>query len=161
MKNITDKVSIIIPIYNGAKYIDRCLESVINQSYKNIEVLLIVGKCTDNSLGKCIEWQSKDDRIIILSRADSSLGDARNYGLKIATGEFISYIDIDDFVESNFIELLVRPLQEDGEIDLSCCGFDRYYSETMIIQGWAPSLDGVRDVDFDMYNALILVVHLE
>lgn len=155
MKNYNPFVSIIIPIYNGEKHIDTCIQSVINQSYKNIEILLMVGKCTDASIEKCIKWQKEDDRIIILSRKDNSLGDARNYGFKIAKGEFIAYIDIDDFVELNFIEELVKPLILNISIDISCCGFDKYFSNKIVQKGWIPTLSGEQDMDFDRYNAII------
>ena len=130
-------VSIIIPVYNAENYIDKCLESVCKQSYGNIEILLMVGLCDDNSLMKCINWQKKDSRIIIVSRKDTSLGDARNYGLNIAKGKYLSYVDADDYIEYSFIEEMVRPLEEDDTLTLTCCGLDKFDGDR-IEEGWIP-----------------------
>lgn len=143
-------VSIIIPVWNVEKYIDRCLESVLAQTYSDIEILLMVGKCTDNSLQKCIEWQKKDDRIIIVSRKDKGLGDARNYAMQIASGEFISYIDSDDFVESTYIEKLVTPLIEDDTVDMTYCGYDKYDGNKYYSK-YIPRLNGKQDMNFEKF----------
>ena len=88
-RNLKPLVSIIVPIYNAEKYIDRCLESICSQSYSNIEILLMLSVCTDQSLSNCARWQKKDKRIIIVSRKDNSLGDARNFAFGISKGKYI------------------------------------------------------------------------
>ena len=97
----------------------------------------MVGLCDDNSLMKCINWQKKDSRIIIVSRKDTSLGDARNYGLNIAKGKYLSYVDADDYIEYSFIEEMVRPLEEDDTLTLTCCGLDKFDGDR-IEEGWIP-----------------------
>lgn len=132
------KVSVIIPVFNTERYIDKCLGSVCSQSYQNIEILLMVGKCEDNSLQKCLEWQRKDDRIIVVSRKDNSLGDARNYALKIAAGKYLAYVDADDYVEIDFIEKMIAPLEQDETAAISCCGFDQVHGN-LVMNGWIPN----------------------
>lgn len=148
-------VSVIIPVYNVDRYIDRCLESVCNQTYRRLEILLMVGLCGDGSLQKCMEWQKRDDRIIIVSRRDKGLGDARNYALKIARGKYLAYVDADDYVERTFIEKLLRPLEEDGSVTLSCCGYDMFRAPGEFEKVWVPDTDGLRDAGFEEYMRVV------
>lgn len=120
-------VSVIVPVFNSEAFIDACLESILNQTYDDFELLLMVGICNDDSLHKCIAWQRRDSRIIIVSRKDSSLGDARNYALPMARGEFIAYVDADDRIDRNFLMEMVVPLEKNDKLDFSCCGF--YWSQ--------------------------------
>ncbi|BCJ92957.1 hypothetical protein acsn021_05260 [Anaerocolumna cellulosilytica] len=151
MNNFMPKVSIIIPVYNAEKYIESCLESVVSQTYPNIEILLMVGQCNDSSLEKCIKWQKKNSKIIIVSRKDNSLGDARNYGLKIAQGDFVAYVDADDYVENNFIYKLLKPFLTDDLLDFVCCGFDKFRENEMLKEGWVPEERGKKEVSFTSY----------
>jgi glycosyltransferase involved in cell wall biosynthesis len=111
-------VSIIIPVYNVEKYIDRCLDSVVNQTYKDIEILIMEAKSTDHSLYKCIEWAKNDDRITIVSRRDGGLGPGRNYGLNIAKGEYVVFVDSDDWISYDFVEKTIEVAQKDEQIDI-------------------------------------------
>ncbi len=144
------KVSVIVPICNCADYIDKCLEALTRQTYRNIEILLMVTFCKDDSLEKCLQWQKKDERIIVVSRKDSSLGDARNYALKIAEGEFVAYLDGDDFYRDDYIEKMVGPLIQNETIDISCCGYDRFETGGFL-KGGIPCISGVVDLDFKKY----------
>lgn len=145
-------VSVIISVYNAGPYIDACLESVCGQTYRNLEILLMVGRCTDGSLEKCVEWQRRDDRIIIASRKDRGLGDARNYGFDLAEGAYVAYVDADDCVEASFIEKLLEPLERDGTVDISCCGFDRIVAPGVFAQGWVPEIQALTEADFEEYR---------
>lgn len=149
------KTTVIIPVCNVEKFIDHCLTSIINQTYKDLEILLMVGVCNDTSLEKCVEWQKKDDRIIIISRKDSSLGDARNYALNIAAGKYIAYLDADDFVEPDYIEKMVRPLEEDESIDITCCGYGEYKTRADEKIGFMPSASGIYSSSFQSYLELL------
>lgn len=144
------KVSVIVPICNCENYLDRCMEALTKQTYRNIEILLMVTFCKDNSLEKCLEWQKKDERIIVVSRKDTSLGDARNYALKIATGEFVAYLDGDDFYQEDYIEKMAEPLIADETIDISCCGYDRFEAGGFL-KGEIPSLSGAVNLDYKKY----------
>ena len=151
MKMNNPEVSIIIPIYNVEEYIDKCINSVLMQTCEDIEVLLMVGKCKDDSLEKCIKWQKKDERIIIVSRKDNSLGDARNYALKIAKGKYVVYVDADDYIDKDFIAKLKEPLDKDETIDISCCGFDKFWCDDTRKYGWLPKIEGKESSSLEGY----------
>lgn len=103
----TRKVSIIIPIYNVEKYLDECIESVIIQTYKNIEIILVNDGSKDRSLEICKKYQLLDKRIVLLNKDNEGVSSARNLGLENATGEFVTFIDPDDYIEKNMIERAV------------------------------------------------------
>lgn len=97
-------VSIIVPVYNVVEYIDRCLESIVNQTFKNIEIILINDGSTDGSEERCIEWAKKDKRIVYISKQNEGLGSTRNLGIRIAKEKYVTFIDSDDWYELNAIE---------------------------------------------------------
>ena len=103
-----DKISIIVPIYNVESYLEQCLNSIINQTYKNLEIILINDGSTDNSGKICDLYAKKDSRITVIHKKNGGLSDARNTGLSIATGEYIAFIDSDDFIELNMYQVLYR-----------------------------------------------------
>lgn len=100
------KVSIIIPIYNTEKYLRRCLDSAINQTLKEIEIICINDGSTDNSLSILKEYANKDNRIVVLDIANGGVANARNLGIKKAHGRYIGFIDSDDWVDSGYFENL-------------------------------------------------------
>lgn len=150
-------ISVIVPVLNNEPYINRCIQSLLSQTYQDFELLLMVGRCKDQSLEKCIEWQKKDERIIVVSRKDTSLGDARNYALPIAKGEYIAYVDADDWVQPDYLEKLKNPLEEDPSLDLSCCGYAEYGSE-VAGREVLPKYDGKLKVDFSNFLKVMPIV---
>ena len=102
------KVSIIIPIYNKEKYLSRCIESVINQTYKKIEIICINDGSTDNSSDIVKEYQNKDKRIILIEQENKGVGIARNKGIEISTGKYILFVDADDALEINTVETYLK-----------------------------------------------------
>ena len=100
------KVSVIIPVYNTEKYLRQCLNSVVNQTLKDIEIICINDGSTDNSLQVLNEYASKDSRIIVINQNNSGLGAARNSGLKVAKGHYIGFVDSDDWIDLNYYETL-------------------------------------------------------
>ena len=100
-------VSVIIPVYNVEKYLDRCVESVVNQTYGNLEIILVDDGSPDGCPGKCDEWAKKDDRIKVIHKQNEGLGMARNTGIENATGEYIWFVDGDDAIDSNSINVLL------------------------------------------------------
>ncbi|HFX3824560.1 TPA: glycosyltransferase family 2 protein [Enterococcus faecium] len=103
-------VSIIIPVYNSEKTISRCIDSILNQKYKNLEIILIDDGSNDESLQICNEYKDKDNRIIVITQPNYGVSRARNIGIQVSNGEFLSFIDSDDYIESDFYEYLVRKL---------------------------------------------------
>ena len=100
------QISIIIPVYNVEKYLNRCIESVVNQSFKDIEIILVDDGSPDNCPRMCDEWGTKDSRIKVVHKKNEGLGLARNTGMQHATGEYIAFIDSDDYVDLNMYEIL-------------------------------------------------------
>lgn len=96
--NETPLISVIIPIYNVEKYLSRCIDSVINQKYTNLEIILVNDGSPDNSLAICQEYKNKDKRIAVLNKPNGGLSSARNEGLNLCTGEYISFLDSDDWL---------------------------------------------------------------
>lgn len=109
-----DKISIIVPVFNVEKYLSKCIESLVKQTYKNIEILLINDGSQDNSLNICKEWEKKDDRIKVFSQRNQGLSEARNTGIKNAKGNYICFVDSDDLVLSDFIEILYYLIKKYG-----------------------------------------------
>ena len=127
-----EKISVIIPVYNVEKYLKRCLDSVINQTYKNLEIILVDDGSTDSSGRICDEYAKKDKRIIIIHKENGGLSDARNKGLDICTGDYISFIDSDDWIEINYFEILLEKILCNYN-DISCCDYlrtDKYITYT-------------------------------
>ncbi len=104
MKN--DLVSVIIPVYNVDKYLTQCIDSVINQTYKNIEIILIDDGSTDESGKICDEYKKIDDRIIVIHKSNGGLSSARNEGIEKSRGEYIQFIDSDDYIDTDTIEIM-------------------------------------------------------
>src|SRR5690554_2682260 len=102
------KVSIIIPVYNKAPYLDSCISSVINQTYKNLEIIIIDDGSTDNSLEICENYRKKDERIQLISQENQGVSVARNKGIQKASGEWIYFLDADDYLELDAFEILVK-----------------------------------------------------
>lgn len=123
------KISIIIPIYNVEQYLKECIDSVINQTYNNLEIILVDDGSTDNSNKICDDYQKKDDRIVVIHKKNGGLASARNEGIKKSTGEYLFFIDSDDFIELNTIEELYK-VSDNGKKDLVMCNYYKYYEDS-------------------------------
>lgn len=115
-------ISIIIPVYNTALYLDKCIESVLNQTYHNFECILVDDGSTDNSLRKCQYWSLKDSRIKVFHQKNQGVSVARNKGINVAKGEYITFIDSDDWVEVCYLEHM-REAMLQHSVDLVISGF--------------------------------------
>ncbi len=116
-----EKVSIIIPIYNAEKFLKKCIDSVIQQDYNNIEIILINDGSTDNSEDVCKNY-FKNDKVKYFLKKNEGVSKARNLGIKNATGKYITFVDADDYVEKNYISTLVSCIQKD-HYDLAICNY--------------------------------------
>lgn len=119
---LNKKVSIIVPVYNVAEYLEDCLNSLVNQSYENIEIILINDGSKDNSLKILKTFAEKDLRIKVFDNENHGVSYTRNFGLKNSTGEYVAFVDSDDIVAKNYIEVLVNSL-ELNNADMSICSF--------------------------------------
>lgn len=115
-------ISLIIPVYNTSKYLRECLDSVINQSYKNLEIIIINDGSTDNSLDIINEYKEKDGRIKVLDIPNSGGGNARNKGLDIATGDYIGFVDSDDSIELKMYEIMMKEIIKNN-VEMSICDY--------------------------------------
>ncbi len=111
-----DLISVIVPVYNVEEYLDRCVESIVNQTYKNLEIILVNDGSTDNSGEKCDEWLKKDNRIKVIHKQNGGVSSARNVGLEDAKGKYITFIDSDDYVLENYVENLSNLIGEDTRV---------------------------------------------
>lgn len=115
-------VSVIVPVYNVEKYLDRCLISIVNQTLKNIEIILVDDGSKDTSGKLCDEWQKKDKRIKVIHKENEGLGFARNSGINIANGKYICYIDSDDYIKLDTLEKVLSRLEKTNS-DICYFGF--------------------------------------
>lgn len=106
------KISVIVPVYNVEKYLSRCIDSLIRQSYSNIEILLVDDGSKDDSLSICKEYEAKDSRIHVFHKENEGLGLTRNYGVEQATGEYITFVDSDDYLTLDAIDSMVKKAVE-------------------------------------------------
>lgn len=119
-------ISVIVPIYNVEKYLERCVESIINQTYKNLEIILVDDGSPDNCPQMCDDYAKKDSRIKVVHKKNGGLSDARNAGMKVATGEYVSFIDSDDYISLDFYETLLQTMV-DNDSDIVECGVVKFY----------------------------------
>lgn len=132
-----DLISIIIPVYNCEKYLSKCLDSLINQTYENLEIILINDGSTDNSIELCNEYKKKDARIKVFSKENSGPSLTRKFGFEKSTGNYIMFIDSDDWMDLDMCEYLVN-LQKTNKADVVCCSYyindDSFETEERIIE---------------------------
>lgn len=129
---MTDKVvSVIVPVYNVEKYLDRCIESVKQQTYSNLQIILVDDGAKDKSGAMCDIWKEKDSRITAIHQKNGGLSNARNTGIKRATGEYLVFVDSDDIIAPNMIEQLVELLEKE-DADISICGVEHIFNENNI-----------------------------
>lgn len=115
-------ISIIIPVYKVEKYLEKCIQSLINQTYENLQIILVDDGSPDNCGKICDEYAKKDHRIEVIHKSNEGLSDARNKGIEIAKGEYIGFIDSDDYIESDMYEVLYNLLKQ-YNADVSICNF--------------------------------------
>ena len=115
-----EKISIIVPVYNCAPYLKRCIESILRQTYHNIELLLIDDGSTDSSGAICDEYATKDHRIRVIHQANAGVSAARNAGLEISTGAFVGFVDADDWVDPTMFESLLQQAEITGADIVMC-----------------------------------------
>lgn len=113
------KVSIVVPIYNVEKYLHKCVDSIIGQTYHNLEIILVDDGSPDNCPAICDEYQKKDSRVRVIHKPNGGLSDARNAGLDIATGEYVTFIDSDDWYAEDAIEILVGVMLQ-NDVSIAC-----------------------------------------
>lgn len=136
------KISFIIPVYNVEKYLRQCVESILCQTYKEIEVILVDDGSSDKSPDLCDNLAKEDGRIIVCHKSNGGLSDARNTGLKQATGDYVLFIDGDDFwIRNDSLQKLVTIASEHKELDFIGFNCNYYYPDSNKMTGWVPYAD--------------------
>lgn len=117
-----NKISVIVPIYNSEKYLKRCLDSIVNQSYRNLDIILVNDGSEDSSADICEMYRNQDTRIQVIHKSNGGQSQARNRGLEIAKGEYISFVDSDDWINNDIYEHCINILEEDAYdvVDFKC-----------------------------------------
>lgn len=126
-------ISVIVPIYNVEKYLTRCIDSIINQTYTNLEIILVDDGSPDNCGKICDQYAEKDSRIKVIHKKNGGLSDARNAGIDIATGQYIAFVDSDDFIDTNMYEILYENIKKTNS-DIAIANFYKFAIEEEIIK---------------------------
>ena len=138
-----EKISVIVPIYKVEQYLTRCVDSILGQTYQNLEVILVDDGSPDRCGEICDEYQSKDSRVRVIHKENGGLSSARNAGLDIATGEYVGFIDSDDRIDPEMYETMVSRMQAD-HARIVCCGRYDVYGEKTVV-GLCPTESKVLD----------------
>ena len=109
---MTEKITVIVPVYNVENYLNKCLDSILKQTYQNLEIIVVNDGSTDNSGTICQEYAQKDNRIVYIEKENGGLSDARNAGLDRMTGSYVTFVDSDDWIEQDYVEVLYNKLTE-------------------------------------------------
>ena len=117
-----EKISVVIPIYNAEEYLEKCLNSVLSQTYENLEIILVNDGSTDKSPEIIEKYRNQDNRIIVINKENGGVSSARNRGIEKASGKYIIFIDADDYIENNMFEVLADDLFKNN-VDMSMCGY--------------------------------------
>ena len=146
-----DKISVIVPVYNTDKYLDKCLESIIHQTYQNLEIICVDDGSTDGSAAILHKYADTDNRIIVISQNNQGIAYARDTGLQAATGDWITYVDSDDWLSPDMYKKMIR-YGEQNPADILACGylFSRPEEETEAINTY-PVPAGTQDIRTFLY----------
>lgn len=125
-------ISIIVPVYNVEKYLDRCVESILNQTFKDFELILVDDGSPDDCPAICDEWAEKDSRIKVIHKPNGGVSSARNEGLNIAQGEYIGFCDPDDVINPHMYELMYKTITDSGS-DCSVCSFKSFTNDLKLV----------------------------
>ena len=123
-------ISVIVPIYNVERYLAQCLDSIVGQTYRALDIILVDDGSTDGSRTIAEQYAAQDERVILISQENQGLSGARNTGMAVAKGEFLVFVDSDDWLDTTILELAVNSI--DNSIDLVGWGYDRVLKRTAI-----------------------------
>lgn len=152
-----DKISIIVPVYNIEEYIEKCVKSIMKQTYKNIEIILVDDGSKDNAGNICDELSKKDERIQVVHKVNGGLSSARNAGMKKATGEYICFVDGDDCIREDYCEVLYNALKE-TKSDISAVSYKEIKNSKARIYNSAARAKKEFDDKCTVYNGDEIIV---
>jgi len=131
-------ISIIVPVYNVREYLDRCIESIVHQTYRELEIILVDDGSTDDSGSICDQWAEKDSRIQVIHKPNGGLSDARNAGLREARGEMIGFVDSDDYIHREMFSRLLEIMRREGS-DIVECEMQRFFESSDVVTEIQPA----------------------
>lgn len=142
-------VSIIIPVYNVEKYLAQCIDSVLNQTYRNIEIIIVNDGSTDRSNEVIDRYAKLDNRIIVINKKNGGLSEARNYGLDRAAGKYVMFVDSDDYIETDMAEYLLKTIKQ-ADARIAVCGYRVVDEDGVTLPDWEtfPEEKAVSSRDF-------------
>ena len=123
-----DLISVIVPVYKVENYLDKCVQSIVDQTYRNLQIILVDDGSPDNCGAMCDAWAAKDRRIRVIHKENGGLSDARNAGMAVADGKYMGFIDSDDYIAPDMYQRLLEQLTADGS-DIAACGVEMIYED--------------------------------
>lgn len=146
---LCDLVSVIVPVYNTEKYLSACLDSILNQTYTNMQIILVNDGSTDKSGSIIDEYKKKDSRILVVHKENGGVSSARNEGIKHVKGKYIFFVDSDDTIDEQYIELLLAPLEKGG-YDIVFCGYRTVYVKENKVEAHGVSVQVSGEIKGDI-----------
>ena len=131
----SDLISIVVPIYKVEKYINKCIESILNQTYKNLEIILVDDGSPDNCGKIADEYAKKDNRIKVIHKKNGGLSDARNAGIDIVKGKYIAFVDSDDYIEKEYIEIMYNAIRT-NKVKIVQCGINKVNDDGKVLDSY-------------------------
>ena len=144
-------VSIIIPVYNVELYVKESIESVLKQTYKNIEIIIVDDGSTDNSLKVCKEVLDTDKRIKVIHQENQGVVKARNKGIELANGDYIMFVDSDDWIDANMVEELVKNMVD---VDIVTSGMYHEIEKGKVVEKYDQFTEGVNNIEIILKNMI-------
>lgn len=141
-------ISVIVPVYNVEKYLDRCINSIVSQSYTKLEIILIDDGSTDNCPSICEKWAQSDCRVVVIKKANAGVFEARKTGINAAHGRYITFVDSDDFINVNMLQTLYE-LINSGDYDIAKCSYQLVYNDEI-----PPMNDSTVTRSYDFVNII-------
>lgn len=148
-------ISVIVPVYNVERYLSECIESIIAQTYRDIEIILVDDGSTDSSGNLCDKLVKADSRIKVIHKNNGGLSSARNAGLILAKGEYITFIDSDDFIDSNMFDFMMNKFNIDSSLDIVSCCYETFVDGT---KNYKPFLSKINSGRFSNVEYLNLIL---
>lgn len=155
-----NKVSIIVPVYQVEDYIERCIKSLISQTYKNIEIILVDDGSTDKSGEICDKFAKQDNRIIVIHKSNEGVSSTRNKGIDISTGNYITFVDADDYIDKEYVKILIDMCLKE-QVDISIIGTKDWVNKRIINQSRKlnkkiSKKEGIKELIDNIYFACVI-----
>lgn len=142
-------VSIIVPVYNGEKVIERCIRSLVGQTYENIEIIVLNDGSKDHTMQILNKYEKLDSRVRVIDKPNSGVSDTRNQGLQLATGDYVQFVDSDDWLPNDATQQLVAGMQQNCEMVI--CDYNRVVDNNIIVKGHIPEEGPISRTEFALY----------